>query len=184
MLLYSKMKCSKHIEEIISIAFATTPVEASEHVRACARCSETLAQMRRIASGFVTPILEAPQELISRAAALVPPLPTPLPLLRSSLQFAGARKSTIDSFQRVFDAEGTEIRVAYSKTDTGWKVMVRAPERAFVDPDHGLPVEAAGTAYEFEAPSLESTAFCLDIGTGGLHVPPGSDPLEEDVERG
>jgi hypothetical protein len=180
--LYGKMKCSEHIEEIISIAFAASPVQASEHVLTCVRCSESLAKMRRVAAGLATQTFEAPEELIHRASALVPPPPKSLPLLRSSLQFAGARKASIDSFQRVFAADGTEIRVAYSKGENHWKVMVRAPENAFLDPDHDIPVTKAGTAYEFEAQSLDLTGFCLDIGTGGLRIPPGSEPLE-DVER-
>lgn len=174
------MNCSDFNEGISNLAFGNESATAQGHVNSCARCAELLGQLRKIASAMNYGSTNAPQSVIDRAVAIGPPAGPRFPLLRSTLALLGARRANVDNFQRVFDGDGFEVRVMYSRTESGWSVMVGTDPNVILNSDYGFKVAGEDGDYEFVAPSLEETGFALQAGSLAAIVPPGSEPLEND----
>jgi hypothetical protein len=174
-----RMRCSDFLEAITELAFGNESADASLHVDGCPRCAGKLDELRRIANALNVEFIDAPQVVVDRAVEIGAPARR-LPLVRSSLAGASARSAAVESFQRVFDAVGFEVRVMYSKSETGWSVMIDTDPRVVVKTDFENIVSGSDGNYEFVADSLEQTGFSLDAGSLSARVPAGSEQLEDD----
>lgn len=170
------MKCSEFIEGISELAFGKNDQGASSHVAVCADCAAMLRDLKRMAASFALGNTDAPADAVKRAAGI--PLPNQMPrlgLVRTSLAAAGARRSTAETFQCVFEGEGLQVRTMYTKAGKKWQVMATVAPPVDTLKVDGKLVKSVDGKFEFEAKSLEATGFVVIVAGKPLAIPPGSD---------
>ena len=172
------MKCSERFYDITELAFGRGSAESLEHCSACEVCGRVLHEIRMVAAAFGRGKFEAPRDVIERAVAIMAPR-TGFRLVRSTLSLAGTRKSGVDTFQRVFESGGMQVRVLYSRDGEGWHVMVKSEPPALKLNAAGRAVLPEFDSFEFTVAELSESGFELVFENTTETIPPGSEPLED-----
>ncbi|RMG26758.1 MAG: hypothetical protein D6724_01165, partial [Armatimonadetes bacterium] len=119
--------CNDYVERIVLVALGEEDHEAERHAEECQGCREWLEEMKRIMEVARLKRFEPPQELVDQVKGWAERRTVRAEPVRSSLGLAGARRGEADAFQVLLDAAGETVRVAYTREDGSWKVLVEAP---------------------------------------------------------
>lgn len=149
--------------------------DVQAHLSVCAECRRELAKAMQMVSALALRTDSAPAHLVTAAKRLMETPVRRFSLVRTSLSALGARNAGSD-FQAVFNLDETEVRVLYSKTDTGWEVVSKVPSAEATPLKGGvvLALDIDGR-FHFEAKELGDTGFILATKGARLEVPSGAE---------
>lgn len=175
-------RCDRYLESIAAMAGGDTEVSGSEHVLNCPECSTKLAQMRKILERGRVQTFEAPHDVLLRAKNIMPAAEKRSILARlvgNSLQFAGVRSTTAETFQLAFEADDTQVRLMYSETSKGWDVIgqVQPIVDLITAGDKQVKVDPQGR-FEFSAKSLADTQIRIARAAGEIVIPSAQESLD------
>ena len=154
-------RCDGYLESIAAMAAGETEVAGGEHILACADCSAKLAQMRKVVERARMQEFVPPADVLNRAKGLMAGAPKRSILARlvgNSLAMAGARSTTVESFQLAFEAEDVQARLMFTKVASGWDVIgqISPVPAALEAAGNRLSVDESGR-FQFSAKSLDAT---------------------------
>lgn len=138
------------------------------------------SQFERIGKALKTAHFEAPPEALGAAKALMPEVRRQVwaRLVSGGMALAGARSSTAESFQLVFEAEEARARLMYERDSQGWQVAGQAPKGFRVQRGgRGVRVDAEGR-FVFRAKDLADTGLTL-LEEGLEVIIPSADKVDD-----
>lgn len=165
------MKCRERWESLVDFAEGKPSHETAAHLATCRECAREVDRLRRVFAAAHVVTEAAPQSAIERAKQMMPIQRKRFKLVRSTLQFSGAR-AVGQAFQAVYEIAGTQIRVAYTQTESGWEAVSQLPEGASTVKWAGLELipDEDGRFY-FTVRDLAEAAFTLSGGNVVMEVP-------------
>lgn len=174
------MKCNSHDRwvTIVELSEGKPNTEAEKHIESCPECHVKFEQLKKMIRSMSLEHFVAPVQDVEWARNLMPEKVLQLTLLRTSIQLSGARSVNQD-FQAVYGQEEFELRVMYSKVDSGWSIVSRLPEPNWNVFREGqlLTTDSEGH-FQFETESLGNSHFHLRNSDVKFEVPSIGDTID------
>ena len=165
--------CPRFAERLVSLAEGIADPAVEAHVVVCVGCAEALTHYRTILTVAQRQAVTVPISVVEAAKAIMPSQRRVVlaRLVRSSM-VAGARAVPADLHVSL-DADGTPMRVMYTRRESGWDVLGTLPGPDWhAERDLGGIDRASEGRFAFLAARLEATGFRVANREVSVVIPP------------